>query len=276
WTATGQEWVYDAERYAKVARVRQDEQQAMRDYLATPGCRMRFLREQLDDPEAVDCGRCDRCGGLTLAGVVDLGGVKAASNVLSRPGVPVDPRRMWPTAMPSLGINVKGKLRADELAEPGRVVARFTDLGLGQRVRSVVGPGAADEPVPDDLVRACVQVLASWGWADRPSAVVHVGSRRLPQLTASLAARLAEVGRLDDLGAVPHLGASSTGRSNSALRLRDVWPAYPLPPELDVEGRSVLLIDSVLDSGWTLAVVARQLRRAGARAVYPLALGLAG
>ena len=70
WTATGQEWVYDQERYDRVAAARRDEQAAMLAYAATDGCRMRFLREQLDDPGAADCGRCDNCGGLALPGEV--------------------------------------------------------------------------------------------------------------------------------------------------------------------------------------------------------------
>ena len=64
WEATGREWAYDEERYRRVAEAREREQQAMLDYLDTDRCRMRFLREQLDDPEAADCGRCDNCGGL--------------------------------------------------------------------------------------------------------------------------------------------------------------------------------------------------------------------
>lgn len=63
WTATGEPWVYDAERYAWVARQREAEQQAMRDYATTDGCRMEFLRRQLDDEEATACGRCDNCAG---------------------------------------------------------------------------------------------------------------------------------------------------------------------------------------------------------------------
>jgi ATP-dependent DNA helicase RecQ len=61
WQATGDDWTYDADRYERVAQARLDEQQAMLDYVATTGCRMRFLREQLDDPDASDCGRCDNC-----------------------------------------------------------------------------------------------------------------------------------------------------------------------------------------------------------------------
>jgi ATP-dependent DNA helicase RecQ len=286
WVATGEPWAYDADRYARVAQVRRDEQQAMRDYQATTLCRLRFLREALDDPEADDCGRCDNCGGLTLPLAVGGDAVEAASARLAVPGVPFDARRMWPSAMKNLGVDLRGKIPPAEQAEAGRAVARMTDLGFGPAVRAALNPGAgsgaasgvADAPVSDALVQAAVKVLAAWGWEQRPSCVVAVGSHRHPQLIGSLAARLAQLGRLDDLGVVPHRGASAEGRSNSALRLRDVWGAYALPDEVasGVAGRAVLLVDDLTDSGWTLTVVARLLRRAGAERVYPLVLGIAG
>jgi ATP-dependent DNA helicase RecQ len=38
----------------------------------------------------------------------------------------------------------------------------------------------------------------------------------------------------------------------------------------------VLLIDDLTHTGWTLTVVARSLRQAGARSVLPFVLGVAG
>jgi len=249
----------------------------MREYQSTDRCRMRFLRAQLDDPGARDCGRCDNCGGLELSSDVGAEAVSAARSALGRPGVPLDPRRMWPTAMPGLGIDVRGKLPEAEQAEVGRVVARFTDLGFGPRLRSLLAADVADAPLPDDMIRACVQVLAAWDWAQRPAATVHIGSLSRPTLIADLASRLADLGRLTDLGGLPHAGQSVTGRSNSALRLREVWNAYELPARLasHLAGQSVLLVDDLVDTGWTFTVVARLLRRAGAGRIYPFALALA-
>lgn len=50
WLSTGQDWVYDSERYERLEAARSAEQQAMIDYQTTTGCRMVFLRGQLDDP----------------------------------------------------------------------------------------------------------------------------------------------------------------------------------------------------------------------------------
>ncbi|MGH3802891.1 MAG: recombinase RecQ, partial [Pseudonocardiaceae bacterium] len=65
WISTGATWSYDAQRYEGLEAARGAEQQAMIDYQHTDGCRMEFLRRQLDDPDLTDgpnrCGRCDNC-----------------------------------------------------------------------------------------------------------------------------------------------------------------------------------------------------------------------
>ncbi len=64
WVSTGRPWTYDAERYRGLEQARAAEQRAMLDYENTTGCRMLFLRHQLDDATATgNCGRCDNCTG---------------------------------------------------------------------------------------------------------------------------------------------------------------------------------------------------------------------
>jgi len=267
-----------------VAQQRAAEQQAMREYIATDACRMRFLRQQLDDPGATDCGRCDNCLGIRLAPTVGPAALGAATARLDRPGVTIDPKRQWPAAMERPGIYPKGKIGETERAEPGRAVARFTDLGVGERVRSIASPGAKDQALPEDLVAAAVKVLGSWksDWAVRPVGIVAVGSLTRPELVGSFAGRIGAVGRLPVLGTVRHAGPSRLDRSNSAFRLKAVFAAYELHEELksllsgELSGKPLFLLDDYADSGWTLTVVARLLRLAGAGPVYPLVLGTVG
>ncbi|MDT7569863.1 MAG: ATP-dependent helicase RecQ, partial [Actinomycetota bacterium] len=91
WVLTGQPWTYDAERYARVSADRAAEQDAMRAYAATEGCRMEFLRRQLDDPGAAPCGRCDRCTSRPVPTDVSQESLEAASAALGRPGVEIEP-----------------------------------------------------------------------------------------------------------------------------------------------------------------------------------------
>ncbi len=279
WVATGRPWVYDAERYARVAEAREREQQLMLDYLRPDRCRMAFLQEALDDPTAAPCGRCDVCAGPWYPTDVPAEAVEVAMGQLSRVGVPLEPRAQWPTGMDRLGVPVRGRIAAEEAMGTGRALARLSDLGWGQRVRDLVqGP---DQPVPEPVVNAVTRVLADWDWQQRPVAIASVPSRDRPELVASLARRIGELGRLPYLGALDLVDGGPTGESggNSAFRLAGVWDRFTVGPDLaaglaQVRG-PVLLVDDLVDSRWTMTVAARALRQAGADAVLPLALAAA-
>ena len=141
WAATGAGWAYDADRYARVAAARSREQQAMLDYAAAGACRMEYLRRELDDPAAAPCGRCDNCTGRHWPQEVSQAAAGAASDRLLRPGVEITPRRMWPTGMRELGVEVSGKIDPGLSAEPGRAIGRLTDLGWGPRLRALLASG---------------------------------------------------------------------------------------------------------------------------------------
>ncbi len=272
WEATGQPWSYDEERYRRVSEAREREQQAMLEYLGTDRCRMWFLRDQLDDPEATECGRCDNCGGLDLSVDVSEAAVQEAEARLSRPGVVVEPRKMWPSALANLGVELKGKI-ADAASE-GRTVARLTDLGYGQPLRELFRPGTPDGPVPLPLVRAVVEVLGDW----RPTVggIVFVESATRPMLTADLAdglSRFLKVPVLGRFAIVDPSVAPGQGAANSAQRVAAVGRRFQLEVTAEeLAGVPVLLVDDRVVSGWTLTLAARAMRRAGASEVFPLAL----
>ncbi len=281
WTATGEPWVYDAERYARVAEAREREQQAMLDYLVTDRCRMRFLRDQLDDTAddgAAPCGRCDNCGGLTLADTISDAALDAASERLSRPGVVVAARKMWPTGLDTLGLDLKGRIAA--AAGEGRAVARLTDLGHGQALRALFRAGAEDGPVPVPLARAVVEVLGDWQPA--VSAIVVVESATRPALVRDLAAGLSRYLRVPVIGSFAIVDPSvppGRGAVNSAQRVAAVSRRFAWQPSADhgsIDGADVLLVDDQAVTGWTLTLAARALREAGAAAVHPLVLATTG
>jgi ATP-dependent DNA helicase RecQ len=280
WEGTGLPWHYDGERYGRIARARVAEQNAMLDYENTAGCRMEFLARELDDPSAAPCGRCDNCAGAWYPAGVAEEATRSADVSLHRAGVELEPRAMWPSGMDRLDIAAKGKIAAGEALSAGRALARLTDLGWGGRLREIFAPGTPDAPLDAATLQACVQVLAQWGWADRPVAVVSVPSRSRPQLVDSLARGLSEIGQLPYLGALALANGGPAGGpgGNSAFRLAGVWDRFAVP-----EGGAawfaqhpgpVLLVDDLADSRWTLTVAGRALRAAGAQAVLPFALAL--
>ena len=231
WSSTGAGWTYDEQRYARVAAARDAEAASMLDYIGTDGCRMRFLQEALDDPGAADCGRCDRCAGAWYDATVPDGAVQAATRTLRKVGVPVEPRSQWPSGMSRLGVARSGRISADEQVEQGRVVARLTDLGWGQRLRASCWPSRRpDAPADDRLLAACVEVLAGWDWDAAPGR----GRGRCPRCgdrswwPRSPATSLA-LGRLDDLGTLDadHRGADRRpGRQQRVPAGRGARPVH--------------------------------------------------
>ena len=172
-------------------------------------------------------------------------------------------------------------------------MGRLSDIGWGNRLRPMLAPHAPDGPVPDDVAKAVVGVLVDWakgpdGWASgaqdavpRPVGVVTIASRTRPQLINSLGTRIAEVGRLPLLGSLEYAGeGSSVSRSNSAQRLKALDGTLNLPAHLasalSENPGPVLLVDDFTETGWTLAVAARMLRRAGTQGVMPLVLAVQG
>jgi ATP-dependent DNA helicase RecQ len=196
--------------------------------------------------------------------------VSTAGERLSRPGVAVAPRKLWPTALGNLGLELSGKIVG---AEEGRVVARLTDLGLGQALRDLFRPDATDREVPVPLVQGVVATLADW--APAADGIVGFESRTRPMLVDSLVSGLARHLGVPVLGRVTIRDDSigpGHGATNSAQRVAALSRRSTLQVD-DVAARRVLLVDDLIVSGWSMTLAAHWLREAGAAAVLPLALG---
>lgn len=271
WLGTGAEWTYDEARYRTLDELRRAEQQAMLDYQRTDGCRMSFLRAQLNDPQlqaGERCGRCDNCAGQRFDAQVDATATAATLERLMRPGVEITPRRQWPSGLAQLGVDLSGRI--SDGPEPGRVIGRLTDLGWGARLRRLLDE--PDQQVPEEVVRAAVSVLAGWEWKLRPTAVLGLDSVTHPLLIGSLTDRLAQLGRLTRLDTLRYApNRRTTTAANSAYRVAALQGCW-LPPDLPADVGPVLLVDDVTDSGWTLTMAARVVRAAGAPQVLPFAL----
>jgi ATP-dependent DNA helicase RecQ len=294
WISTGRPWQYDAERYAKVAQARRDEQEAMLAYerLETGDaeqCRMLFLARQLDDESAVPCDRCDVCAGAWYPDATEDAADSGVRALLDRVGVPVDPRKQWPQGLDRLGVTLedgktpRGNIPPAERAEEGRVIARMSDLGWAVPLRALLTTDENGVPVdrslPLSIGNRAIEVLKEWDWEQRPAAVLAVPSLTRPQLVGSFASGLARIGRLEELGTLGMAADAHPlhGARNSAFRVKALWDRFVVTPELEqriaaLEGAPILLVDDVIDTRWTMTIATRLLRRAGSGPILPLAL----
>ena len=275
WFRTSQPWAYDRDRVATVTRLRREEQAAMVEYATTSGCRMAFLRSQLDDVAGASaaCGRCDNCTGVSSAVELDTELVASAVQFLRASRLEVEPRRQWPAGIDE----AKGRIPKEEQLHPGRALGLLGDGGWGSVVAGLLR--GADGEVSDEVAAAAVSLVRAWAPGGDGAAqplVTWIPSTARPQLVESLARRLAGGlgGDAQELVRRVRAMPPQSEMANSAQQLRNVFRAFGVvdPPP----GRPLLLIDDVAESRWTLTVVGGQLIRAGSGPVFPFVLAKSG
>ena len=250
----------------------------MRTWADLDSCRLRYLREALDDPGAEDCGRCDRCTGITIVAEPDPALVAAAGAHLRGGDVIVEPRRQWPTRLDA----PKGKIKPEAQAQPGRALSRLGDGGWHPTVEALLtqARNGGDIAISDELLHGCAGILKRWGWNDRPTWICTVPSRRSSRLIDAVADGLGALGKLPVhrvLGEAPGFsGGFQADQANSAHQVLNVWDRFVIDqaalPDGDVRRGPVLLIDDEIDSRWTLTVAAFRLHQAGLGPVLPFVL----
>lgn len=255
----GGDWSYDGERYAQVTALRRAEQQAMADFGSDGRCLMRTLQQELDDPSAEDCGRCSNCAGPRFAGELDPRMVEQAQRYLRSRPVEFEAKKMAPDAGGTMR-----RIPEDARIDPGLALARIGDGGWWPAVERGLQAGAFDDEITDGLAELLRAVKPDW-ITTVPS--LHCGGALGP---------LAE--RLGSTLGVPHIELvvrreprpPQREMANAVQQAANVRGAFGV---LGAPLGTGVLLDDTRGSGWTLAMVGGQLRRAGATRIVPVVLG---
>ncbi len=265
-------WTYDADKAERLRALRREESEQMLTFADRPGCRLRFLREALDDVDAEDCGRCDHCLGASPAVVLDPELVDEATRHLRSGDVGVEPRRQWPSGLDE----PKGRIKPDDQVRWGRALCRVGDGGWGPMIDGVL---TGDRQLHTDMIRAVAGVLKRWDWAERPTWICPVPSRRRQGVLDRLCDGLSQLGKLPVHAALVRVGDGhgfQADQANSAHQVANVWGSLEIDvsllPDAATFAGPVLLVDDESDSRWTITVANHVLRSAGSGVVLPLVL----
>ncbi|MEU5847274.1 RecQ family ATP-dependent DNA helicase [Saccharopolyspora shandongensis] len=258
-------WSFDRDRVERVRQARVGEQQLMREYASSAGCRMAFLRTALDDSDVEPCGRCDNCTGTILRARPDRALVRKAQAFIRHRPVIIEPRKQW-TAPRS------GRIPVDAQLQPGRALGYLNDAGWGQDLLDAKHSGS---PVHPEMVEAAADLIREW-LPDFGGVVVSVPSRDPSRtLVPDLARRIAiALGRPYSACVVKVRDTKPQKlMQNSAQQLGNILDAFAIREP--APSRPVLLVDDVSDSRWTMTVIGALLADAGAGPVYPFVIARA-
>lgn len=269
WQRTPVAYRMDHERIRRLTEQRLTEWREVQAYIDDQECLMEFLARALDDANPQLCGKCASCLGVP---VVEPSFTReaaiSAARFLRHSEIPLEcNKQVAKDAFAEYGF--RGNLPKALRAETGRILSRWGDAGWGQLVADDKHSGH----FRDELVDAIAEMIRDrWQPTPAPAWITCVPSRNNPALVPNFANRLANALALPFLPVVTKIKVNEPqkGQQNRFHQCQNLDGVFGI--EGDVLAGAVLLVDDVVDSGWTLTVIAALLRQAGSGPVWPLAL----
>jgi ATP-dependent DNA helicase RecQ len=262
-------WHPDTERIERVTTLRRAEQAQMQAYKAHTGCLMEFLQRALDDAHPQPCGRCANCRGKGLPPTVSRELVVEAENYLKGASIPIAPRHMLPAGILP---DQKRKIPPELLNEAGRSLCYYGDAGWGTLVRA----GKYEQNhFSDELVEAAARLIGEWKPEPFPVWMTAIPSHRHPTLVRRFAERLSARLGIPFKPVLVRISDAPQQKTmqNSSMQANNVLNTLSLTS--DIPNTPVLLVDDIIDSGWTLTMAGWLLRSHGSGLVYPFTLAQA-
>jgi len=252
------------ERAEALAHQRRFELEQIRGYVRTPGCRMQYLSVALGDSQGNSCGKCDNCLQRNLA-LPSQELTSEAEHFLRTLRSRIESKKYYPS-----GIKGAGRKRIPEqsLVEDGIALCTYAEGKWGKKVAE--GKYVFNH-FHDELLEEFAVTLE--GCSLEFEWMTWVPSQRHAELLENFVLRLSK--RMN-LPVVRSLRKTSSEEQktmqNSTTQCRNALAAYSAE---DVFKGPCLLIDDIVDSGWTLTIAGGLLREAGCSKVVPAALASA-
>lgn len=256
----------------KITELRMQELRIMNEFCLTNECYMEFIAKQLDDYSATSCNRCSNCIEKPILPItVSYKNVAKAIQFLKGEFLKIKPRKKWPAG----GVpGFKGMIKNGLINEEGRALSQYGDAGWGKMVKE---DRYINKEFREELVEASAHfILETWKPNPMPEWVTAVPSLRHPELVPLFAQRLAEKLELPYYDAIIKVEQSEEQKDmkNSAQQVENIIDSYDIAE--GICSGNVLLIDDIMNSGWSFTVCGYYLKEAGSGLVYPFALSATG
>jgi ATP-dependent DNA helicase RecQ len=247
----------DFSAYDTVQQHKLNELQAMENYTEPDVCYMNYLTSYLGDTPKKPCGTCGYCAATNFPLVVPSESIRqTVKQFLEEDFLPP--------------IESRGSQRAKH--EAGWSLSYHGTSHIGQLVRhSKYENGGA---FPEELVQRAVQVIRQRYPLDTIDAIVSIPPTKSGSLVETFAKRIANVLSITYVLTLTKVRETGEQKDfvNKAQKERNVKDAFAVSSPQLVAGRTLLLIDDIYDSGYTLVAATKALLQAGALKVYPFTI----
>ena len=267
WYRTVNPYQMDKEKIAFLTNQRYEEFEEVEKYMESKDCLMSYLRQTLNDSNIEDCGKCANCNPSNIIShsFSNALGIKA-SKFLKHHAIPIKIKKQFAKdAFPQYGFTTKIPIELQH--QEGLVLSKWMDAGWGK----VVADNKHNNHFNDELVDAVVDMIKEWNPTPKPTWVTAIPSLKHTELVPNFAQRVAK--KLN----IPYRESIKKVKHNKAQKMMQnrFYQCHNLDGAFEIENilnEPLLLIDDIVDSGWTFTVASALLRRAGSGEVFPVAL----
>jgi len=259
---TNKRFSYKRNHYEELKNIRKKERLEMYNLFETKECYNKFIINCLDDKSDVKCGKCSNCLGSDLIdsriSPEEKGFVESYINTKV---LPIKPRTYW--AKTKLTEFKKIKYPNKQ----GLCLSKWGDAGYGEVIKKCKKEKIA---YPETIVQRAFDILNAYVKRKNIKFITFVPSQKsdlIERFAKELAAKL-EINCETLLTKVKE--TRQKGMQNSSYQCHNALTTYNAQSNIPKE--PIVLIDDLIDSGWTLTVCGHKLRENGATAVIPFAL----
>ena len=280
WNRTPVDYQLPLDTIRRRTGMKQEEWKKMQRYHGHRGCLMAYLAHELGDSNNEDCGRCSSC--LPSAGLgssyrhetlVEAGKFLQCREIVIKPRKKAGNKGDMMDRFPSFVASAQFEPFFGDLeAQPGRALCYWGMPGLGDLVREGKRVGSFDRA----LVEVSAElILENWKPNPAPQWITFVPSLTRPSLVANFAASLAVALNLPLFPVIRKCRSNEPQKrmQNTIHRCRNLDGVFEV--DHSIPKGPVVLVDDVVDSRWTFAVVSALLIRSGSGDVFPFAVASA-
>jgi ATP-dependent DNA helicase RecQ len=258
-------WKPDLEKSRKITEKRYRELENINRYAVTELCYMEYIARELDDVTATACGKCSNCLHKKLFDTeISPTEIDRAKKFIKEDYNVIKPRKQWPDKE----CYGEWKIPDEMQNQQGLVLSNYGDAGWGKMVSQ---NKYRDNYFSDELVAASAELLEPFVIENEIKCLTCVPSIRRPELVKNFAERLAEKLGLEFFTGIKK--EKDTVCQKQLNNSRKQWEnADESFAACDSRNENTLLVDDMVDSGWTMTVCGYKLLQEGNGKIYPFAL----
>jgi len=264
---TANQWNYDSKKFRRITDQRYAELERIQEFMETDRCLTLFTDEQLDGQLSEPCGQCANCTDDFYPRTVSNDAlIEEAVQHYQNSGIQQISNRVYRY----LEDGSRTKIPSEHQLETGYCLSVYEEPGWGTEVKE----GKYDTgKFADSLVTGAASLIEDdWAFSPAPQWITYIPSGSNEGLIADYANRLGDELGIDVVDCIRKVRQTEPQKelSGSVEKCSNVTDAFEITDA--VRSESVLLIDDIVASRWTLTEVGRQLSKAGSGTVYPFVL----